>query len=96
MRVLFCSTGGDGHVLPLLPLVRAFATRGDEVAFAAPANHREHIEGLDLRFEQAGPTIEDLRPQLDPHRVATALLPPIEQLSHVRSHLLPAVHEGGE
>ena len=79
MRVLFCSTGGDGHVLPLLPLVRAFATRGDEVAFAAPANHRERIEGLDLRFEQAGPTIEDLRPQLDPHRVATALLPPIER-----------------
>lgn len=79
MRVLFCSTGGDGHVLPLLPLARAFATRGDEVAFAAPANHRERIEGLDLRFEQAGPTVDDLRPHLDRHRVAIALLSPSER-----------------
>jgi UDP:flavonoid glycosyltransferase YjiC (YdhE family) len=79
MRVLFTSTGGDGHVLPLLPLARAFVAQGYDVTFAAPANHRERIEGLDLRFERAGPTIEELKPQLDAHRAATTDLPPIER-----------------
>lgn len=76
MRVLFTSTGGDGHVLPLLSLARAFAARGDDVAVAAPANHRERIEGLGLRFEQTGPTIEEMRPQLDEHRARMTPLPP--------------------
>jgi UDP:flavonoid glycosyltransferase YjiC (YdhE family) len=68
VRVLFTSTGGDGHVLPLLPLAGAFAARGDEVAFAAAANHRERIEGLGLRFEPAGPTLMELEPELAAHR----------------------------
>ncbi len=78
MRVLFTSTGGDGHVLPLLPLARAFAARAD-ITFAAPPNHRERIEGIGMRFEAAGPTIEDLEPQLDAHREAMALVLPAER-----------------
>jgi UDP:flavonoid glycosyltransferase YjiC (YdhE family) len=79
MRILFASTGGDGHVLPLLPLARAFDALADEVAFAAPANHRERIEGTGLHFEEAGPTIQDLEPQLDAHREAMALVLPAER-----------------
>ena len=66
-------------MLPLLPLACAFAARGDDVAFAAPANHRARIEELDLRFERAGPTIDDLTPQLDRHRAATVLLSPTDR-----------------
>src|SRR5262249_37641535 len=42
-------------------------------------NHRERIESLDLRFEPAGPTLEELKPQLDAHRAETADLPPFER-----------------
>lgn len=76
MRVLFCSTHGDGHVLPMLPLASAFAARGDDVTFAASANHRERIERLAVRFASAGPTFDDLRPELQAHRAETANLSP--------------------
>jgi UDP:flavonoid glycosyltransferase YjiC (YdhE family) len=76
MRVLFTSTGGDGHLLPLMPLAQAFAKGGDDVAVAAGANHRERIERAGLRFEQAGPTIEELRPELEAHRERIANVPP--------------------
>jgi UDP:flavonoid glycosyltransferase YjiC (YdhE family) len=75
MRVLFTSTGGDGHVLPLLPLATAFAARGDDVSVATPESHRRRIEALGLRFEPAGPTIEEIKPELDAHRVQLADVP---------------------
>lgn len=68
MRVLFTSTAGDGHLLPMLPLADAFAARGDEVAVAAPENHRERIGRLGLRFERVGPTLAELEPELAAHR----------------------------
>jgi UDP:flavonoid glycosyltransferase YjiC (YdhE family) len=75
-RILFCSTHGDGHVLPMLPLASAFAARGDEVTFAASANHRDRIERLDLRFANAGPTFDDLKPELEAHRAKTTSVSP--------------------
>jgi UDP:flavonoid glycosyltransferase YjiC (YdhE family) len=74
-RILFCSTGGDGHLLPLLPLAEAFAARGDDVVVAAPENHRERIGHLRLRFEQVGPTLAELKPSLDAHRATMERLP---------------------
>jgi UDP:flavonoid glycosyltransferase YjiC (YdhE family) len=79
MRVLFTSTAGHGHLLPLLPLAQAFAERGDDVAVAAAENHRERIERAGLRFEQTGPTIDELRPEIDAHRERMANLPPTER-----------------
>jgi UDP:flavonoid glycosyltransferase YjiC (YdhE family) len=38
VRILFSSTPGEGHVRPLLPLARALAERGHEVAFATTAD----------------------------------------------------------
>ena len=76
MRVLFTSTAGDGHLIPLMPLAQAFAARGDDVAVAGAANHRERIERAGLRFEQAGPTIDELRPEINAHRERIAALPP--------------------
>jgi UDP:flavonoid glycosyltransferase YjiC (YdhE family) len=38
MRVLFTSSAGQGHLQPLLPLVRAFESRGHEVLTIAPTS----------------------------------------------------------
>ncbi|MGN6798118.1 MAG: glycosyltransferase [Gaiellaceae bacterium] len=78
-HVLFSSTHGDGHVLPMLPLASAFAARGDDVTFAASANHRERIETLGLRFESAGPTFDELKAELDAHRAETLNVPPADR-----------------
>ena len=75
MRLLFTSTAGDGHLLPLLPLAEAFAARGHDVAVAAPENHRERIGRLGLRFERVGPTLDELKPLLDVHRATMERLP---------------------
>lgn len=72
MRVLFTSTAGDGHVLPLLPLAQAFAVRGDDVLVAAAASHSERIERLGLRFAQAGPTMGEMATELQEHRAGLA------------------------
>src|SRR3954451_19785216 len=61
MRVLFSSTGGDGHVLPMLPLARAFASRGHDVAWATAPAQRARIEGAGLTFEPAGPDVQEIR-----------------------------------
>lgn len=37
MRILFSSTPGEGHVRPLLPLARALAAGGHEIAFSTTA-----------------------------------------------------------
>ena len=74
MRVLFSSTGGAGHLLPLLPLAAAFAERGDDVAVAAPENQRLHVEAEGLPFDPVGPTPDDL------HAEFMALRARVEQL----------------
>lgn len=63
MRVLFCTTGGLGHLLPLRPLATALGSRGHRVAWvtAPDALHRLEGEGFDLFA--AGPTFEASRRQ---------------------------------
>jgi UDP:flavonoid glycosyltransferase YjiC (YdhE family) len=79
MRVLFTSTAGDGHLLPLMPLAQAFAVRGDDVTIAVAGNHRERVERAGLQFAQTGPTIDELRPEIDAHRERMAALTPAER-----------------
>jgi UDP:flavonoid glycosyltransferase YjiC (YdhE family) len=81
MRVLFTSTAGDGHLLPLMPLARAFAVRGDDVTIAVAGNHRDRVEQAGLQFAQTGPTIDELRPEIDAHRERMAALTPAERRS---------------
>lgn len=60
VRVLFSSTPGFGHVLPLLPLARAFLQQGDEVAFSTNADGLTDLlaaERMDLL--PAGPTLPE-------------------------------------
>ena len=48
MRVLFSSTRGAGHLLPLLPYARALVARGHEVAVAAPEEVSKTVRGAGL------------------------------------------------
>ncbi|MCZ2262284.1 glycosyltransferase [Isoptericola sp. QY 916] len=51
MRVLFATTGGQGHFRPMVPLARAVADSGHEVRVAAPASFAEHVATTGLRHE---------------------------------------------
>lgn len=54
MRVLFTSGVGLGHLHPKIPLARALAAAGHEVAFALPAKHAARVEASGLTPYAAG------------------------------------------
>src|SRR4051812_13964096 len=54
MRVLFTTTGGTGHLHPLIALAQAAAAAGHEVACAATPSLRPAVESVGLRFFPAG------------------------------------------
>lgn len=54
LRVLFSCVGGDGHFHPLVPLARAFADSGHEVAFSTAPSLRERVESAGFSFHGAG------------------------------------------
>ena len=76
MRVLFTSTYGYGHFLPLVPFARALADAGHEVAFAAPAVLAGAVAHSGFRYFPAGldrdlnDVYPELRTWLGPDRVA--------------------------
>lgn len=61
MRVLFCTTGGLGHLLPLLPLATALRRRGHEVAWVTAPDALHRLEGLGFDLFAAGLTFEASR-----------------------------------
>lgn len=69
MRVLFTTTPGWGHVHPMVPLARAFAERGDEVLWAAPAGLRDALERVGFRVEAAGIAFGEGPPPFDPREL---------------------------
>lgn len=87
MRVLFSSTGGAGHLQPLLPLAVAFAARGDEVKVAAPSNHRARVEGEGLELAEVGPTSDALRAEALAHQHQINRLPVPERRAEAFSGL---------
>jgi hypothetical protein len=48
MRILFTSTGGAGHLQPLLPYARALVQRGHDVRVAAPISVAATLEKAGL------------------------------------------------
>lgn len=54
MRVLFTGVPGHGHLLPLLPLARAFRRRGDDVALMVPSGYVHVFSGEGLETLPAG------------------------------------------
>ncbi|GAB2834161.1 glycosyltransferase [Lentzea nigeriaca] len=55
MRILFSSVPQHGHLLPLLPLARAFKERGHEVAVLAAAGMAPVVAAQGLELRAAGP-----------------------------------------
>ncbi|MEV5537058.1 nucleotide disphospho-sugar-binding domain-containing protein [Saccharopolyspora shandongensis] len=60
MRVLFSTTPQHGHLLPLLPLARAFQKRGDDVAVLTSGTLQSVLEPEGLHLLSAGPTAAEL------------------------------------
>lgn len=63
MRVLFCTTGGLGHLLPLRPLAAALRKRGHQVAWVTAPDALRVLQADDIELWAAGPTFEDSRRQ---------------------------------
>lgn len=61
MRVLFCTTGGLGHLLPLRPLAAALRSRGHEIAWVTAPDAWPVLQGDGFDLFAAGPTFEDSR-----------------------------------
>src|SRR5687768_4831848 len=66
MRILFSSTPGEGHVRPLLPLARALAGRGHEIAFATVASWAPRLEDEGFPVLPAGIEHAAARAHIDP------------------------------
>jgi UDP:flavonoid glycosyltransferase YjiC (YdhE family) len=61
MRVLFSSTRGVGHFLPLVPLIEAAKRRGHEILVAGPPDLAERIESAGYpHWEFAAPPEDEL------------------------------------
>ncbi len=54
MRVLFSSTGGHGHVFPMVPLAQAFAAAGHEVRWATHPAGGALLEAAGIAWRPAG------------------------------------------
>ena len=54
MRVLFSSTGGEGHVQPMLPLAAALRDQGHHVLWAAPPEAHERVAAAGLEVRRSG------------------------------------------
>ena len=62
MRILFTCIPHFGHFLPLLPIARAMAEAGHDVAFATPGVLRDSVESAGFRWVRAG--VEDDDPEM--------------------------------
>ncbi|MFR0357629.1 glycosyltransferase [Streptomyces sediminimaris] len=60
MRILFSATPAHGHILPLLPLARAFRARNDEVALLTSGGLASAFSGEDVEVLAAGPELGEL------------------------------------
>ncbi|MCK2239896.1 MULTISPECIES: glycosyltransferase [unclassified Crossiella] len=60
MRILFSSSAGHGHLLPLFPLARAAARAGHAVAVQVAEQARHLVEGQGLELLAVGPSQAEL------------------------------------
>ncbi|MFE4910841.1 glycosyltransferase [Streptomyces sp. NPDC056652] len=88
MRILFSSTPAHGHLLPQLPLARAFRERGDDVVFLTAGGLAPLLakEGFDLL--PAGPTMDVM---VEDFTRRTGVLPEGEPAPEVVAELFAGV-----
>ena len=75
MRVMFSCVAAFGHFHPLVPLARAFAEEGHEVAFATSGSFAEHVEAAGFDLLPAGMDEAELRVRFAPYRERLLELP---------------------
>jgi UDP:flavonoid glycosyltransferase YjiC (YdhE family) len=75
MRILFACIAADGHFLPLVPLARAFAARGDDVVFATSSFYAGRVESAGFASLPAGLHVEELDRRFAPYRAKLQELP---------------------
>lgn len=63
MRVLFCTTGGLGHLLPLRPLATALRRRGHAIGWVTAPDALPELDGLGFELFAAGPGFDISRRQ---------------------------------
>jgi UDP:flavonoid glycosyltransferase YjiC (YdhE family) len=92
MRILFSSWPGLGHLLPMLPLVRAAIAAGHQVRVASGADLTELIEQRGLTAEAAGPTLAQAYAAADEanRRSGPMTLGEMERMDPRRAALLAA------
>jgi UDP:flavonoid glycosyltransferase YjiC (YdhE family) len=78
-RVLFSCVGGDGHFIPLVPLARAFADEGHDVAFVSAPSTRAPAEAAGFSFHAAGIEPRERQVRAGSRRDAIFKLPPDER-----------------
>jgi UDP:flavonoid glycosyltransferase YjiC (YdhE family) len=83
LRVLFSCVGGDGHFIPLVPLARAFAESGHEVAFVSAPSTRAAAEAAGFSFHAAGIEPRDRQARAGSRRDEIFTLPPDERRAFI-------------
>ena len=79
MRVLFSSTSTEGHVAPLLPLARAFADLGHDVAFATAPTYEARLQSAGFTTFAAGLDQAQIAARMQEYRPRLLALPPAER-----------------
>ena len=79
MRVLFSCTANEGHVAPLVPLARAFAELGHEVAFATAPAMEDRVRSAGLTTLAAGLDRTQIELQMREYRRRLLAFTPAER-----------------
>jgi UDP:flavonoid glycosyltransferase YjiC (YdhE family) len=89
MRVLFVSWPGYGHVLPMVPLLRAVQRRGDEVMLSSGSDLASVAADLGVPLHPSGVTAAEGYARL-PDATTISRLPREEQTTFAARHLFGA------
>jgi hypothetical protein len=76
MRVLVSTTGGIGHVLPVVPLARALLEQGHDVLWASGHGGNKLVESAGVEVRAVGIREEELGPQRAELWASVADVPP--------------------
>ena len=87
VRVLFSSTSGYGHVLPMVPLARAFSDAGHDVLWATGAQAIPLVDAAQLETAPAGLSGPALRSGMAPLLARVAEIAPPQRAAFMYPHM---------
>jgi UDP:flavonoid glycosyltransferase YjiC (YdhE family) len=90
-RALFSCVPGFGHFHPLVPLARAFARAGHEVAFATSPYFKEHVEAAGFSFLPAGIDHAERWARFEPFQAEHLALPLEERRAFLFPHMFGTI-----